>query len=82
MNMEKMKNWLKVMEVDFLETMHQNWLTLLRHVAIILIQLPIKLFYKWMHGFHVREKTNFSTMYFCFPAFYSFLHGKKNELGL
>ena len=64
--MEKMQKRLKVMEADFLETVHWNWLKLLGHVAIIPIQLPIKQFFKWMHGFQVREKTNFCSMYFCF----------------
>jgi len=32
--MEKMQKWLMVMEADFLETMHWNWLKLLKHVAI------------------------------------------------
>jgi len=63
----------EVMEVDFLETMHRNWLKLLRHVTIILVQLPIKRFCNWMHGFQVMEKTNFSTRYFCFKAFCSFI---------
>ena len=75
--MEKMQKWLKVMEVDFLETVHWNWLKLLGNVDIIPIQLPIEQFFIWMYGFQVREKTNFCSMYFCFKAFYSFLHSKK-----
>ena len=40
--MGKMQKWLKLMEVDFLETVNWNWLKLLGHVAIIPIQLPMK----------------------------------------
>jgi len=57
--MEKMKKWLKVMEAGFLETVHRNWLKLLGHVSIIPVQFPVKRFFKWMHGFQVREKKLF-----------------------
>jgi len=73
MDMEKMQKWLTVMEADFLETVHRNWLKLLKHVAIIPLQLPVKRFCKWMHGFQVMGKTNFSTRYFCFKAFCNFV---------
>jgi len=42
--MEKMKKWLTVMEVDFLETMYQNLMKLLGHVAIVPIQPPCNSF--------------------------------------
>jgi len=66
--MEKMKKWLKVMEVDFLETMHWNWLKLLGNVAIIPIQLPIKEFFKWMHDFQAREKNIFVLYVFLYQS--------------
>lgn len=53
-----MKKWLMVMEADFLETVHQNCMKLLRHVVIDLVQSPIKRFVKRMHGFQVMAKTN------------------------
>jgi len=80
--MEKMQKWLKVMEASFLETVYQNWLKLLRHVSIIPVQFPMKWFFKWMHCFQVRAKTNYVLCIFFFKAFCKFLHGKKNELGL
>jgi len=80
--MEKMQKWLMVMEADFLEIVHQNWLKLLRHVSITLLQFPIKRFFKWMHGFQVRAKTNSVLGIFASRHYAVLLHGKKNELGL
>ena len=80
--MEKMKKWLKVMEDDFLETVHRNWLKLLRHVSITLVQFPIKRFFKLMHGFQVRAKRNSVLGIFASRHFAVLLHGKKSELGL
>ena len=80
--MEKMKKWLMVMEANFLETVHRNWLKLLRHVSITLVQFPIKRFFKWMHGFQVRAKTNSVLGIFASRHFVILLHGMKNELGL
>jgi len=77
-----MQKWLMVMEADFLETVHQNSLKLLRHVAITLVQFPIKWFFKWMHGFQVREKTNSVLGIFASRHFAFLLHGMKNEFGL
>lgn len=57
--MDKMQKWLMVMEADFLETVHRNWLKLLKHVTITLVQFSIKRFVKWMHGFQVMAKTKF-----------------------
>ena len=51
-----MQKWLMVMEADSLETVHQNGMKLLEHVAITLVQFPINWFFKWMHGFHVMAK--------------------------
>lgn len=81
-DMEKMKKWLMVMEANFLETVHQNWLKLLRHVAITPVQFPIKRFFKWMHGFQVMEETNSILCVFSSRHFAVLLHGKKIELGL
>ena len=77
-----MQKWLMVMEVDSLETMHLNWLKLLKHVAITLVQFPIKRFVKWMHGFQVMEKTNFVLCLFASRLFANFCMVTKNELGL
>ena len=77
-DMEKMEKWLKVTEADFLETVHWNWLKLLGHVAIIPIQFPIKWFFKWMHGFQVRAKTNSVLCIFASRHSAVLLHGKKN----
>lgn len=70
--MEKMKKWLMVMEADLLETVHRNWLKLLKHVAITLVQFPLNWFVKWMHGFQVMAKTNFVPCVFFFKAFCKF----------
>jgi len=34
------------MEANFLEIVQRNWLKLLKHVSITLVQFPIKLFFK------------------------------------
>lgn len=51
-----MQKWLKVLEANFLVTVHWNLLKLLEHVTIIYMQLPLKQLGKWMHGFQVMEK--------------------------
>jgi len=76
-----MQKWLKVMEVGFLETMHQNWLKLLGHVSIIPVQFLVKQFFKWMHGFHVRAKTNSVLCIFSSKHSASFCMVKKMSLG-
>ena len=73
--MEKMQKWLMVMEADFLETVHRNYMKLLRHVVIDLVQSPIKNFVKWMHGSQVMAKTNSALCVFGFKAFCMCLHG-------
>ena len=80
--MEKMQKWLMVMEVDFLETVHRNRLKLLKHVAITLVQFPIKWFVKWMHGFQVMAKTNFVLWIFASRHFACVCMEGKTELGL
>ena len=77
MDMEKLQKWLMEMEANFLETVHRNWLKILRHV-----QFHIKRFFKWMHGFQVMAKTNFVLGIFASRHFAFLLHGMKNELGL
>lgn len=67
--MDKMQKWLMVMEADSLETVHWNWLKLLKHVAIGLVQFPIKWFFKWMHGFQVVAKTNLALRIFASRLF-------------
>jgi len=64
MDIEKMQKSLKVMEINFLETMHWNSLKLLEHVTIIHMHLPVKHLGQWMHGCQVMEKTNLCSMYF------------------
>jgi hypothetical protein len=49
MNLKKNKKWLKLMEADFLETVHWNLLKLLEHVTIIYMHRSIKQICKWMH---------------------------------
>jgi len=66
MAIQKIKKWLKVMQVDFMETVHWNLLKLLEHVTIIHVHLPLKWIDKWMHGFQFMERTNFCSMYFNF----------------
>jgi len=73
--MEKMQKWLMVMEADFLETVHRNFMKLLRHVVIKLVQFPIKRFFKWMHGFQVMAKTNSALCVFASRHFAFWLHG-------
>jgi len=51
---------MKVMKVDFLETMHWNFLKFLENVTIIHMHLPLKKVGKWMHGFQVMEKKQIS----------------------
>jgi len=80
--MEKIQKWLMVMEADFLETMQRNWLKLLEHGVITLVQFPIKRFVKWMHGFQVMAKTNFVLCLFASRLFANFCMVTKNELGL
>ena len=80
--MEKMQKWLMVMEADFLETMHRNWLKLLKHVSITLVQFPIKRFVKWMYGFQVMAKTNFAPCVFASRHFACVCMEGKTELGL
>ena len=80
--MEKMQKWLMVMEDDFLETVHRNGMKLLEHVAILPIQFFVKPFFKWMHGFHVRVKTNFVLGIFASRHFAFLSHDMKNEFGL
>jgi len=77
-----MQKWLMVMEADFLETVHRNWLKLLTHVAISLVQFPIKRFFKWMHGFQVRAKTNSALGIFSSKHFANYCMERKTELGL
>ena len=81
-NLKKLHEWMEWWEVDFLETMHRNWLKLLRHVSITPIWFPIKWFFKWMHGFQVRAKTNYVLGIFALRHSAVLLHGTKNELGL
>ena len=71
-----------VMEADFLETVHQNDMKLLRHVVITLVQFPIKRFVKWMHGFQVMAKTNFVLCLFASRLFASVCMEGKTELEL
>jgi len=80
--MEKTQQWLMVMEADFLETVHRNWLKLLKPVAITLVQFPIKWFVKWMHGFQVMAKTNSVLGIFASRLFANVCMEGKTELGL
>jgi len=82
MDMEKMQKWMKVMEVDFLETVHQNGLKFLRRVSIVPIQFLVKYIFKWMHGFQVRAKTNSVLCIFSSKHFASFCMERKIKLGL
>ena len=47
---------LKVMEVNFLEIMHWNWLKLLGHVTMIHMHLPMKQDFKWMQEYGENAK--------------------------
>ena len=55
-DIEKMKKCLKVMEANFLETMHWNFLKLIKHVTIIHMHLPLKHLSKWMLVFKLWKK--------------------------
>ena len=48
---EKNGKWLKISEINFLETVHQNWLKLLGKVTINHMHLPMKQVLKRMHRY-------------------------------
>jgi len=54
-----------------------KWLKLLGHVSVIPVQFPIKRFFKWMHGFQVRAKTNYVLCIFSSKHSASFCMGNK-----